>query len=219
MSNDREHGFLLNGKPINLHGANRRQDYGFLGDAVPEAVGERDIRIIKDLGANFIRTSHYPQDPAVLSACDRLGILVWEEVPNIKIYLYPPSGDRTKPTETERFPHAYIENVKQQIREMIDRDRNHPSIIIWGFADDLSLYHYPEDFTDLTQLHALARQHSLDRRARAAERHRHRGCNRHSRTLQVPLGAPGRKIHLERVGRICLGTQQRRSSVLCEAAR
>ena len=157
MSNDAEHGFLLNGKPINLHGANRRQDYGFLGDAVPEAIGERDIRIIKDLGANFIRTSHYPQDPAVLSACDRLGILVWEEVPNIKIYLYPPSGDRTKPTESERFPHAYIENVKQQIREMIDRDRNHPSIIIWGFADDLSLYHYPEDFTDLTNF-----THSLD---------------------------------------------------------
>ena len=81
----------------------------------------------------------------------------WEEVPNIKIYLYPPAGDRTKPTETERFPHAYIENVKQQIREMIDRDRNHPSIIIWGFADDLSLYHYPEDFTDLTNF-----THSLD---------------------------------------------------------
>jgi beta-galactosidase len=157
MSNDAVHGFALNGKPINLHGANRRQDYGFLGDAVPEAIGERDIRIIKDMGANFIRTSHYPQDPAVLAACDRLGILVWEEVPNIKIYLYPPSGDETKPTETERFPRAYITSVKRQIREMIDRDRNHPSIIIWGFADDLSLYHYPEDFTELTNF-----THSLD---------------------------------------------------------
>jgi beta-galactosidase len=157
VSHDPVHGFLLNGKPINLHGANRRQDYGFLGDAVPEAMGERDIRIIKEMGANFIRTSHYPQDPAVLAACDRLGILVWEEVPNIKIYLYPPSGDRTAPTETERFPRAYISSVKQQIREMIERDRSHPSIIIWGFADDLSLYHYPEDFTELTNF-----THSLD---------------------------------------------------------
>ena len=157
MSNDPVHGFVLNGEPINLHGANRRQDYAFLGDAVPEALGERDIRIIKDMGANFIRTSHYPQDPAVLAACDRLGILVWEEVPNIKIYLYPPAGDETKPTETERFPRAYMSSVKQQIKEMIDRDRNHPSIIIWGFADDLSLYHYPEDFTELTNF-----THSLD---------------------------------------------------------
>jgi beta-galactosidase len=157
MSNDAAHGFLLNGKPINLHGVNRRQDYGFLGDAVPEAIGRRDIRIIKDMGANFIRTSHYPQDPAILDECDRLGILVWEEVPNIKTYLYPPSGDRTQPTETERFPRAYIANVKQQLGEMIDRDYNHPSIVIWGFADDLSLYHYPEDLRELSDY-----VHSLD---------------------------------------------------------
>lgn len=157
MTHDAGRGFVLNGKPINLHGANRRQDYGFLGDAVPESMGERDIRIIKDMGANFIRTSHYPQDPAVLAACDRLGILVWEEVPNIKIYLYPPSDDRTQPTETERFTRSYVANVKEQIREMIERDRNHPSIIIWGFADDLSLYHYPEDMVELSEY-----THSLD---------------------------------------------------------
>jgi beta-galactosidase len=150
MGHDVVNGFTLNGKPINLHGVNRRQDYGFLGDAVPEQISERDIRLIKEMGANFIRTSHYPQDPVVLDACDRYGILVWEEVPNIKSYVYPPSADRTEPTYTERFPRALIANIKQQLREMIDRDRNHPSIIIWGFADDLSRYHYSEDFRELS---------------------------------------------------------------------
>ena len=157
MDHDSVHGFLLNGKPINLHGVDRRQDYGFLGDAVPEAIGVRDIEWIKEMGANFIRTAHYPQDPAVIEACDRLGILVWEEVPNIKIYVYPPSADRTDPAYTERFPRALMANIKQQLREMIERDRNHPSIIMWGFADDLSRYHYPQDFVELSNF-----THSMD---------------------------------------------------------
>ncbi len=156
MGYDPAKGFTLNGEPINLHGVNRRQDYGFLGDAVPEAVGVRDIRLIKDLGANFIRTSHYPQDPAILDECDRLGILVWEEIPNIKIYMYPPTSEDAVIYFTERFPRPLMQNLKQQLREMIERDRNHPSIIIWGLADDLSTYHYPEDFVELSNAaHAL----------------------------------------------------------------
>ncbi len=157
MGHDPSTGFTLNGKPINLHGVDRRQDYGFLGDAVPEAVGVRDVRLMKEMGVNFIRTSHYPQDPAVLEACDQLGILVWEEIPNIKIFIYPAAGD-SHPGElyTERFPRALMRNLKQQLREMVERDRNHPSIIIWGLADDLSGYHYPEDFVELSNAaHAL----------------------------------------------------------------
>lgn len=156
MGYDPARGFTLNGEFINLHGVNRRQDYGFLGDAVPEAVGARDIVLIKSMGANFLRTSHYPQDPAVLEACDRLGVLVWEEVPNIKIHMYPPSADRNDGMYTERFPWPLMENIKQQLREMIERDFNHPSIVIWGFGDDLSGYHYAEDFADLSStVHAL----------------------------------------------------------------
>jgi beta-galactosidase len=104
MGHDPADGFMLNGEPINLHGVDRRQDYGFLGDAVPEAVGVRDVHLMKEMGVNFIRTAHYPQDPAVLDACDELGILVWEEVPNIKIHMYPPSQDNYKPVYTTRFP-------------------------------------------------------------------------------------------------------------------
>jgi len=157
MDYDPAKGFTLNGEPINLHGVNRRQDYGFLGDAVPEAVGRRDIRLIKTMGANFMRTSHYPQDPAVLDECDRLGVLVWEEIPNIKIQIYPPAPDNTEPVYTQRFRRGLMANLKQQMREMIERDTNHPSIIIWGLGDDLSTYHFPEDFVELSSA-----AHSLD---------------------------------------------------------
>ncbi len=157
MGYDPASGFTLNGRPINLHGVDRREDYGFLGDAVPEVVGARDVRIMKDMGVNFIRTSHYPQDPAVLEACDQLGILVWEEIPNIKIFIYPAAGDsHSGELYTQRFPRALMRNLKQQLREMVERDRNHPAIIIWGLSDDLSGYHYPEDFVELSNAaHAL----------------------------------------------------------------
>jgi beta-galactosidase len=157
MGYDPARGFTINGKFINLHGVDRRQDYGFIGDAVPEVVGVRDIQIIKDMGGNFMRTAHYPQDPAVLDACDRLGILVWEEIPNIKIHLYRASDETRQPVYTQRFLRPFVANLKQQMREMVERDRNHPSIIIWGLGDDLSLYHYPEDFSELSNA-----SHELD---------------------------------------------------------
>jgi beta-galactosidase len=150
MGHDAENGFTLNGKPIVLRGVDRRQDYGFLGDAVPEAIGVKDVRLMKEMGVNFIRTSHYPQDPAVIDACDRLGILVWEEVPNIKIHMYHAPLDEDENIYTTRFPRELMRNVKHQLEEMIERDRNHPSIIMWGFADDLSRYQYPEDFVELS---------------------------------------------------------------------
>jgi beta-galactosidase len=157
MRHNAADGFTLNGKPINLHGVNRRQDYAFMGDAVPEAVGVRDVRLMKEMGVNFFRTSHYPQDTAVLDACDEMGILVWEEVPNIAIHIYPPPEDGTEPVYTTRFPWPLMENLKQQLKEMVERDRSRPSVIIWGFADDLSEYQFPEDFAELSDY-----THSLD---------------------------------------------------------
>lgn len=157
MRHDAPHGFTLNGTPINLHGVDRRQDYAFLGDAVPEAIGVRDVGLMKEMGVNFLRTSHYPQDPAVLDACDERGILVWEEVPNLSVHIYPPPEDGYEPVYTTRFPWQLMENIKQQLKEMIEQDRNRPSIIMWGFADDLSEYQFPEDFADLSNY-----THSLD---------------------------------------------------------
>ena len=112
---------------------------------------------MKDTGVNFVRASHYPQDPAVIDACDRLGILVWEEVPNIKIHMYHAPLDEEENIYTTRFPHGLMTNIKHQRKEMVERDRNRPSIVRWGFADDLSSYQYPQDFVQLSD-----DTHSLD---------------------------------------------------------
>jgi beta-galactosidase len=148
-------GYTINGEFINLHGVNRRQDYGYLVDALPDAIGRHDMEIIKELGANFVRTSHYVQDKCILEAADELGLLVWEEIPNIKIYDYTP-GPQTE-TGDSRYTRKYIDNCLAAMEEMVRRDRNHPSIIIWGIGDDLTGYPYIED---LKEIHDKA--HQLD---------------------------------------------------------
>lgn len=109
----------LNGKRIHLHGTNRHQEYPWLGDAVPKWIHEADLYDIKyKLGHNFLRTCHYTQDKFVYDWCDRHGLLVCEEVPNIKNIAF---GE----AEQER-----------QVREMIRRDRNHPCIIMWSMGNE-----------------------------------------------------------------------------------
>ncbi len=147
-------GYTINNEFINLHGVNRRQDYGYLADAVPDSIGRHDMEIIKELGANVVRTAHYVQDKSILEAADELGLLMWEEIPNIKIYDYSPTGSRNADT---RFTRRYIDNCLNAIGEMIRRDRNHPSIIIWGIGDDNAGYLY---LNDLQEMHAKV--HELD---------------------------------------------------------
>ena len=74
-------GFLLNGEPIKLIGMNRHQHYPYVGDAVPNSLHYKDIYQLKQLGFNVVRTAHYPQDDALIKACDALGMLVYEEPP------------------------------------------------------------------------------------------------------------------------------------------
>jgi len=111
-----ETGFWLNGKQIKLIGANRHQDYLYVGNAVPNRYHYFDAKLMKDAGMNFFRGSHYPHDPAFLDACDELGIMVIEEPPT---WHFVPNK-------------AWWENCKEAFRRMIRRDRNHPSIILWN---------------------------------------------------------------------------------------
>lgn len=122
MNKDR--GFMLNGKPLKLIGANRHQDYLNLGNALPDRLHINDIELLKKMGANFIRISHYPQDPSVLEACDEKGLLVWEEIPIVN-YI----------TISENF-----ESIsKNMLSEMIKQHYNHTSVIIWGFMNEVLL--------------------------------------------------------------------------------
>lgn len=117
---DAAEGFFLNGKYLKLHGVNRHQDrYGF-GNALSNEQHREDIRMIKDVGANFLRLAHYQQDPVVLNMCDSLGLIVWEEIPVI----------------TSVGREAFKENSKNMLREMITQHYNHPSIVMWGLMNE-----------------------------------------------------------------------------------
>lgn len=117
-------GFFLNGKPLKLRGTNRHQDYKGLGNAVPDELHVRDLELIKENGFNFVRLAHYPQDPSVLGAADRLGLMLWEEIPIVNVVHRSEVFDR---------------NSETMLREMIRQHRNHPSVILWGYMNEVFL--------------------------------------------------------------------------------
>ena len=136
-----DHGFELNGKVIKLRGLDRHQTFPFVGQAMPGRPQRRDAEILRvNLRCNIVRTSHYPQSRHFLDACDELGLLVLEEIPG-----WQHIGD-------EAWKLISIDNV----RRMIERDWNHPSIILWGVRINES----KDDHDFYTRTNALA--HKLD---------------------------------------------------------
>lgn len=127
---DGNKGFSLNGKLYKLRGVNRHQDQAPVGVALDDEAHRRDIRLIKELGCNFIRISHYPQDDAIVEMCDELGLLAWEEIPIINIVPDTP---------------GYADNCELNLREMIRLHYNHPSIIAWGYMNEILLTVPPVD--------------------------------------------------------------------------
>jgi beta-galactosidase len=117
---DADDGFVLNGMPLKLRGVNRHQDYPGIGNALPAAFQQYDVQLIKQIGGNFVRCSHYPMHPAFLDACDRLGVLVYEEIASWQFI----GGER------------FADNAVTMMEEMIARDRHHPSIILWGLLNE-----------------------------------------------------------------------------------
>ena len=110
-------GFYLNGRRIQLFGLNRHQTYPYIGSAAPARLQRLDADIIKkELACNIVRTSHYPQSPHFLDRCDEIGLLVFEEITG-----WQHIGDQ-----------KWQDICLDELRTMIERDRNHPSIILWG---------------------------------------------------------------------------------------
>jgi beta-galactosidase len=122
---DPQRGFFLNGKKLQLKGTNRHQDYQGLGSALTNDLHRRDMEIIKEMGANFVRLAHYPQDPAVLEAADRLGILIWEEIPVVN-YITPDP--------------EFEANAHDMLRDMVRQHYNHPAVILWGIMNEVFLW-------------------------------------------------------------------------------
>ena len=126
---DAEKGFFLNGKYRKLIGTSRHQDYKGMGNALRDEMHIRDIQLSKDMGSNFLRVAHYPQDPAFMDACDEMGLFVIVATPGWQYWNKNPE---------------FAKLVHRNTREMIRRDRNHPSVLMW--EPILNETPYPRDF-------------------------------------------------------------------------
>jgi beta-galactosidase len=120
--------FLLNGERLLLRGTHYHEDHAGVAAAVPDEAIRKTLRLIKEMGANFVRLGHYQQSPLVLDLCDELGLLVWEEVPWCRGGL---GGDR------------YQRQARDMLRALIDQHYNHPAVILWGLGNEND---WPGDF-------------------------------------------------------------------------
>lgn len=121
---DPDKGFFLNGRHLKLIGTNRHQDYPGMGNAIPDEMHLRDVRLLKEMGGNFLRISHYPQDPLVAAECDRLGILACVEIPVVNRI---GSGA------------DFTTNSMHMAREMVYQNFNHPCMIAWAYMNEVLL--------------------------------------------------------------------------------
>ncbi|KQC01173.1 glycoside hydrolase family 2 TIM barrel-domain containing protein [Pedobacter sp. Hv1] len=125
--------FMLNGKRLLLRGTHRHEDHAGVAAAMTEEMIITEMKMMKEMGVNFIRLGHYQQSRIVLDACDSLGILVWEEIPWCRGGLGGP---------------IYQAQAKRMLTNMIEQHYNHPSIIIWGLGNEND---WPGDFTEFDQ--------------------------------------------------------------------
>jgi len=136
---DPQTGFHLNGRPLKIKGVCCHQDHAGVGVAVPRALQEWRVKQLQELGANAIRTSHNPPDPALLDACDRMGMLVMDEM---------------------RMPGSSGE-MQAQLADTIRRDRNHPSVILWSLGnEEMGIQNTTTGLAIFSRLQGLA--HALD---------------------------------------------------------
>ena len=142
---DAEKGFMLNGERYPLYAVARHQDRWVKGNALSAEDMDEDMALIRELGANAVRLAHYQHNQYFYDLCDKYGLVVWAEIPYIN----------------KHVP-AAKESTRNQLKELIIQNYNHPSIIVWGLSNELSL---ADDYDDMTENHKYLNDlaHSLDK--------------------------------------------------------
>lgn len=145
--------FLINGRPFYFKGFGKHEDSFFRGRGMDECLNVKDISLMKWMGANSFRTSHYPYAEEMYNLCDREGIVVIDETPAVGIGAGP-----------EKDPYKVMDiagHHREVIEAMIARDKNHPCVVMWSLANEPDTEHFPQSAHDYFQkLYALA--HELD---------------------------------------------------------
>jgi beta-galactosidase len=167
-------GFFLNGSRLMLRGCNRHESIPGIGSAMTPGLHRLDAELVHEFGCNFVRLSHYPQHPSFLNACDELGILVYAEIATWKSV----RGG------------GWLRNARKQMRDMVRRDRHHPSVILWGMGNESR---HRKAYVELGE---ICRESDDTRPTVYAENHLYRG-RRHD-TLGIP-DVLGLNYEIERI--------------------
>jgi len=158
-----DEGFFLDGRRVDLHGCNRHESIPGFGNALPAELHRADATLLKSYGCNFVRLSHYPQHPAFLDACDEVGIMVYAEIASWK---------------SVSSSSAWRRAARRQMRDMVLRDRHHPSVIVWGMGNE------SRSRTAYLELREIAHELDPARPVTYAENHLYRA--RREKTLGIP---------------------------------
>ena len=142
---DAKQGFILNDKPYPLHGVSRHQDRKGLGNAITREMHDEDMALIAEMGCNTIRLAHYQHDQYFYDLCDKVGMVVWAEIPYI----------------SEHMPNGRA-NTISQMHELIEQNYNHPSIVCWGVSNEITIS--TKDKKDMLDNHHVLNDlcHQLD---------------------------------------------------------
>ncbi len=159
--------FYLNGKRLLLRGTHRHEEHAGVGAAMTNEQHWNDMKAIKEMGANFVRLAHYPQDPEIYKACDSLGLLVWDEIPWCR------GGVGNEVWKT---------NTKNMLSEMINQNYNRPSIIIWSLGNEMYWLPDFENGDDITEINTFLTElndlsHQLDPSRKTAIRKYYEGSS------------------------------------------
>ena len=172
---DAARGLLLNGEQVEIKGVCNHHDLGALGAALNTRALERQLEILKEMGANAVRTSHNPPAPELLELCDRMGLLVVDE-----------AFDAWRRAKKKNDYHLLFDDWHEKdLRSLVRRDRNHPSVILWSTGNEIGEQRSAEGHKLSATLARIVREEDPTRPVTAGANHTEAGYNGFQKTLDV----------------------------------